>query len=1491
MYSLENGASWTGDLKNAFKTGTTYASLIYNQQEYNESNFLKEAELKDVRYVPNAGFIGQAVSRMLTIKMVNNEDSNLNFENADVQFKIGTIYNGIRYNINYGNFIVDEAPKNDATNGTVTFIAYDYMIKFNKDYINRVIYPCTLKDLLLDVCSQAGVELGTSNFANENFIVEDNQFEGKQLREILQHIAKCAFSWARIGQDNRLYLDFSVNNNNVERITIDDYKTDSFKKANEYYGPVNKVTFGDSDIKGQEESVQDNASIQQNGLTEIKINDNYFAYTTEKRHELIQAGTSLFGLRYMPIQSLDLIGLIYLDCNDIIEVEDLEGNVFTSRVFSHIINYNGITSDNIATTGESDNEREYSNTNNSIAQNARVEVIVDRANKKITQVVGEVDGQNQKISEVTQTLDELRSQISDISEITESQETSTGTLSFENINQSEPIRIVIHSTGVNIAKLHPHTNLKPSPTLKIKTRTLRFKNTTTNEIFDYELPDDLLYYDNENYDEFILNYEGLSCEINKKCKWNSDGTVGLLASPRTDSYTFPHIELTNGDYTIQVIQYSNAYLFARLMVQNYYTTQFATRAELNSDIRQTVNNINLSVNSKFSNYSTTTEMNSAIDLKANEITSSVSETYATKETLTNNYSTIEQTSKMISNTVSSMTKDNIETVIVEYALGTSTTTAPTSGWSSTAPTWQQGKYMWQRTKTKTSDGTEQISDPTCIAGAKGQDGTNGVSISSITEYYAVSSSNTSAPADSAFKTTMQTMTTTNKYLWNYEVITYSNNSKQSTIKRVIGTYGDKGTDGTNGIGIKSVVNKYQVSTSNTTAPTTWKDTPQTMTPTNKYLWNYEIITYSDNTTSTSTPAVIGAYGDKGNAGTNGVSVSSITEYYAVSSSNTAAPADSSFKTTMQKMTATNKYLWNYEVIKYSNNTTQNTNKRVIGVYGDKGQAGTNGADGIGIKNVTNKYQVSSSNTTAPTSWKDTPQTMTATNKYLWNYEIITYSDNTTSTSTPAVIGTYGEKGDKGDKGNTGDTGKGVKGVVAQYYLSSSKTTQTGGSWAETQPTYKKDYYYWTRTKITWTDNTTTYTTPILVEEINSLNESVASLTIEAGNIKSSVEKKVDNDKIISTINQTAEAIQIDASKISLNGKTINLTSGNITIDSDKFSVDKNGNMTCTGATINGGAINSNNFSVDKNGNITATGGTIGGFGLSSDTFETELKINRDYTANDVTRIRQIIMGEITPTQADYEKYDLNNDGKISVIDWHFVNRFVNNLESKKKKYILDTSDATKAIQIFDETTGKKTVNIGAFGTYINYLTASNLNIDNGTALYENSINIPIETGRATIGEVTHGDVSYPGVYLINSNTGNIVDITNDYIQFWIGYTKPSLVYSGAILYENNSGSAGTITLSDYAYNYDFLEIYFADHNNGNIKQMIKVENPDGKNAQMQILSQSGTDIRVNVQRATISGKTITKQYGQVNYMSGGNYTTNEIYIEKVVGYRSGYPDS
>lgn len=408
MYKLENNVEWTENLKNIFKHGVTRAKIIYDGVEINQDNRLKDLVLEDTRYVPGVGFIGQAVAKKLTINIIDNNQIT-NLENKELTLYIGAGYN---YYINYGNFIVNAPPDNDSTNGNIKVIAYDYMIKFNQPYVDRVIYPCTLRALLIDICNQADVELGTTTFTNMNFLVENNQFEGKTLREVLQNIAKCAFSWARIGQDNKLYLDFEVTNQVTETITIEDYKMDGYKKANEYYGAINKVTYGDSDIKGQEESISNNDDIVLHGIKELVINDNYFAYTTAKRKELIQGGNVLFGLKYMPISQLDMVGLIYLDCNDIIEIEDEEGNTVTSRVFSHTIKYNGAISDSIFTEGISKNEQIYENKNTEAAKNSKTEIAVDRANKKIQSIASEIGNRTEKTTTITQDIDEIASQVS-----------------------------------------------------------------------------------------------------------------------------------------------------------------------------------------------------------------------------------------------------------------------------------------------------------------------------------------------------------------------------------------------------------------------------------------------------------------------------------------------------------------------------------------------------------------------------------------------------------------------------------------------------------------------------------------------------------------------------------------------------------------------------------------------------------------------------------------------------------------------------------------------------------------------------------------------------------------------------------------------------------------------------------------------------------------------------------------------------------------------
>lgn len=151
-------------------------------------------------------------------------------------------------------------------------------------------------------------------------------------------------------------------------------------------------------------------------------------------------------------------------------------------------------------------------------------------------------------------------------------------------------------------------------------------------------------------------------------------------------------------------------------------------------------------------------------------------------------------------------------------------------------------------------------------------------------------------------------------------------------------------------------------------------------------------------------------------GSNGDSLESIVEYYAVSSSNTIAPGQ--WYPNPPQMTEQNRYLWNYETFLYSGGRTEDTKKRVIGVYGASGQ------DGNGISSITNYYLATSQQsgvTTSTYGWTTTPQTMTEQKKYLWNYETIIYTDKSVYTVPPHIIGAYGDKGLPGSSGSDGRT--------------------------------------------------------------------------------------------------------------------------------------------------------------------------------------------------------------------------------------------------------------------------------------------------------------------------------------------------------------------------------------------------------------------------------------------------------------------------------------
>lgn len=120
------------------------------------------------------------------------------------------------------------------------------------------------------------------------------------------------------------------------------------------------------------------------------------------------------------------------------------------------------------------------------------------------------------------------------------------------------------------------------------------------------------------------------------------------------------------------------------------------------------------------------------------------------------------------------------------------------------------------------------------------------------------------------------------------------------------------------------------------------------------------------------------------------------------------------------------------------------------------------------------------------SWSTTAPTW-VNGKYMWSRTITTdgagnrtYSPNQNGVCIAGAQGATGAKGDKGDTGGTGATGKGVKSIVEQYYKSTSATAMSGGSWSTTYPGWENSKYIWTRSVITYTDNTTSTTTAVCV---------------------------------------------------------------------------------------------------------------------------------------------------------------------------------------------------------------------------------------------------------------------------------------------------------------------------------------------------------------------------------------------------------------------------
>lgn len=154
-----------------------------------------------------------------------------------------------------------------------------------------------------------------------------------------------------------------------------------------------------------------------------------------------------------------------------------------------------------------------------------------------------------------------------------------------------------------------------------------------------------------------------------------------------------------------------------------------------------------------------------------------------------------------------------------------------------------------------------------------------------------------------------------------------------------------------------------------------------------------------------------------------------------------------------------------------------------------------------------KYAMSTSNTTAPTSgWQDSCPPRKA-GSYIW-FKIITVMQNGSQIeSMPSCI--------SGADGANGVDGRGIKSSVPEYYLSTSASSATGGSWSTSVPAWSSGRYYWQRLHITWSDGGTSYTDPVFNSALTSANQNAKTAvdTVNGLDQKKVFNLLTDNGKI------------------------------------------------------------------------------------------------------------------------------------------------------------------------------------------------------------------------------------------------------------------------------------------------------------------------------------------------------------------------------------------
>ena len=191
----------------------------------------------------------------------------------------------------------------------------------------------------------------------------------------------------------------------------------------------------------------------------------------------------------------------------------------------------------------------------------------------------------------------------------------------------------------------------------------------------------------------------------------------------------------------------------------------------------------------------------------------------------------------------------------------------------------------------------------------------------------------------------------------------------------------------------------------------------------------------------------------------------------------------------------------------------------------------------------------------------------------------------------------------------------------------------------------------------------------------------------------------------------------------------------------------------------------------------------------------------------------------------------------------------------------------------------------ANSTYSTYTTIQNNADANFTADNEYEWNVQVNVADK-LGNTTYNLILPKGIPIAYADIKKYSFGVNCFPKFNNSLEVNGMCLSGQVLYNSASGTAGTVTLSDSAENYTYLEIFYRSSGD-NACGSVKVFSPNGKLVHLGTIHYVADYDYAKFALVSVSGSmiTFTQNYQITIKNNGSTYSAeNAIFITRVVGY-------